>query len=94
MQKIQPMSPHLKVSFFVLILSITCACATNDDTALAKRCEVAVNRFLNLYSGLQSHGGWAKMYHYPSYRRYGSGERHTLLSENDLDFGKSSGSAQ
>ena len=34
------------------------------------------------------------MYHYPSFRPYASGERHMLLTKNDLDFGKSTGSAQ
>jgi len=77
----------------VFALSAALAGAAEDDPALAAKCEAAATRFLGLYANLQRHGGWAKVYHYPSLRRYGSGERHTLLAENDLDFGKGWGSA-
>ena len=82
------------VLMFLVLLSAPTLLAAEDDAALANRCKAAVNRFLWMFAELQRYGGWAKIYHYPSFRRYGSGERHTLLAENDLDFGKGWGSAQ
>ena len=63
----------MKKSILVVLTAILAwgfaVCAEDDDAALAKRCETTVTRFLLTFAGLQRHGGWAKIYHYPSFRR-------------------------